>query len=146
MIPDPRQMTFADVLSPPLDPRIRVRNLRPGEVLPFSHGCEQFPALDPVWCWVAEYQGRICGILIGAGVHGTFFLLRIVVPPGSPKTTVLVLLRHVRKAVLYRGMRAWTTFLSPTPELPNEERVLRLADRYHPLCIPVCGAWVVGRV
>lgn len=127
-------------------PRILVRNLRPGESIPFGHGCEHFPALDPHWCWVAIHQRQICGVLIGANLHGTFAMLRIVVPPGSPPTTALVLWRQSRKAVKARGMQSWITFLTPMPELPAEEKILKVLSHYGAQVIPVCGTWVIGRV
>lgn len=127
-------------------PRILVRNLRPGESIPFGHGCEHFPALDPHWCWIAIHQQHICGLLIGAALHGTFVVLRIVVPPNSPQTTALVLLRQVRRVVLSRGIKAWITFLVPLPTVPAEEKLLRIAGHFNAQVIPICGAWVIGRV
>lgn len=141
------QLVLGDILDPiRISSRITVRNLRPGEQVPFVHGCESFPALDPEWCWVAVQQGQVRGILIGAGMHGVFFILRMVVPPSSPPTTVLVLLRQAQKAVLRRGIRAWITFLMPLPATPVEEKLLRVARYFHVQVIPAAGAWLIGRV
>ena len=126
-------------------PAILERNLRPDEPVPFVHGLEAM-TLDHNWVWAAIHKTRICGLLVGANVHGMFYILRIVIPRNAPRSTALVLLRQVRKSVSARGLEAWTTFLMPSPDTPIEEKLTRLSAQMQAQILPVYGVWIVGKV
>jgi hypothetical protein len=115
--------------------RITARHLRRGERLPdklnnLAGLNTEFIVIDPEWCWVAEFQGRIVAVLLGAPVHGMLFLMRIVAMPNCPSSTLVVLLRQVFRDAVEQGCVTFCTFLDAARE--EENRLLKLALR--------CGA------
>jgi hypothetical protein len=123
---------------------ITVRNLRDGEALPqgLHTGFEELQVM-PLWCWIAEQDSEVLGVLMGAPCHGLVYLLRLCVKPEcKTKIVPLLLLRAFLRDCFARGFKAYFTHLDPTREL--EGRLLGLCREAQGVQVTVPQVAVVG--
>jgi hypothetical protein len=86
-----------------------MRNLRPDDVLPWpaeALGWNQ-KTLHLETAWVAERDGQIVGLILGADVHHSLLLLRVL---GNGGSWIRPLWKHVKMASLAQGIVSFWTF------------------------------------
>lgn len=108
-------------------PQLRIRNLRPNEVLPTftaQTGFERLKVL-PEWVWVAEDHGRVVAALFACNGHGMLILLRIVTTLYSPPGCLVPLLRQTFRDAKTRGLLGFVAQFDQ--EKPQEQRLLKIA-------------------
>jgi hypothetical protein len=87
-------------------------------------GFEAMPVMKS-FCWVAEKEGRIIGMLLAAPCHGLIFLIRLRVAEGAPVTTTALLFRHCMRDAKAMGFVGYFSYIDPGRDM---ERAL----------IPIC--------
>lgn len=105
---------------------ITVRTLREDESFPqhLGTGFEHMPVMKS-FCWVAEHEGRIVGMLMGAPCHGLVYIVRVRIEQAAPAMTALLLFRNSLRDCKQMGFVGYFTHVDPTRE---NERAL----------IPIC--------
>jgi len=105
------------------------RNLEPSDRLPWT--TEEIgwrrEQLDRRTIWVAiapDHRQRICGMVVGAEVHRTLLILRML---GSGGAWVRPLWRHIRLACFQRQITSFWTFADN--ERQAEARLIRLLKK-----------------
>jgi hypothetical protein len=117
---------IAEIVMAVLDKR-RIRNMRPGEVLPekFEVGFDQLGRLDHNWVWIAERRGQIEGCIVASPCHGVALIWRLVSFAGS--AGMLPLCRRFMKDCKARGIRGYLTLVDP--EVKTQARLMRVILR-----------------
>lgn len=78
-------------------------------------GFESMPVMKS-FCWVAEQDGQIVGILMAAPCHGLIFLVRLRVIKGAPVTTTHLLFRHCMRDAKAMGFVGYFSYIDPKRE------------------------------
>jgi len=96
---------------------ITVRTLREGEPFPqhLATGFEGMAVMNS-FCWVAERNDRIIGILMAAPCHGLVFIVRIRAEEGNPMA-VPMLFRNCMRDCKELGFVAYFSYIDPQREL-----------------------------
>ena len=92
-----------------------VRNLKAGEQWPDAlfMGFEG-PMLEREWAFVVEHNGRVCGALLTAPMHGILFLIRVAMRPNAPLAALRALLKYTFESARLRGLQGYMTLINPT--------------------------------
>jgi hypothetical protein len=90
-----------------------IRNLQPEDELPWTDAELGWPRqrLDLSTVWVALAADQPVGLLIGANVHQTLLLLRLLGRNDGKGYWIHPLWDHVRRACLHRGIASFWSFL-----------------------------------
>jgi hypothetical protein len=93
---------------------VSVRTLREEEPMPqhLGTGFEAMPVMKS-FCWVAEQDERIIGMLMAAPCHGLIFLVRLRVAEGAPVTTTALLFRHCMRDAKAMGFIGYFSYIDP---------------------------------
>jgi hypothetical protein len=106
--------------------RVRTRLMHPGEVLPWT--TEEIgwhvAQLTPETVFVAEQEGRPCGLIVAAEVHGTLFLMRML---GSGGEWVRPLWRFIRHVCFQRSIAG--VWMVAENQNEAERKLLKLLPR-----------------
>lgn len=96
---------------------MNVRTLREEEAFPqdLGTGFEAMPVMKS-FCWVAEQDSRIVGILMAAPCHGLIFLVRVRVTDGAPIATTALLFRHCMRDAKAMGFVGYFSYIDPKRE------------------------------
>lgn len=115
---------------------ITVRTLKPDEPMPqhLGTGFEQMPVMKD-FVWIAERDGKVIAILMGAPCHGIVFLLRVRAEAGAPVMAVRLLFRKCVKDCLARGLKGYFTFIDPSFDAER---------RFIPICEKAGGTQVMS--
>jgi hypothetical protein len=107
---------------------MNVRTLRADETFPvgFETGFEEMPVMKN-WVWIAEEDGEVAGVLIGAPMHGIVYVLRLCTRAGAPGSTAFLLLRHFMRDCAARGIKGYILHIDPT--LETMRRLIPLCKR-----------------
>jgi hypothetical protein len=122
-----------------------VRTLREDEDFP-SHldtGFEQMEVMKS-FCWVAENEGKIVGILMAAPCHGIVFLVRLRVEKTAPVSATSLLFRKCVRDCHKRGLKGYFTFVDPSREA--ERRMISICHRAKGYQVPSVQVGLVGRI
>jgi len=95
---------------------ISVRTLREDEPMPqhLGTGFEGMPVMNS-FCWIAEKDGRIIGILMAAPCHGLIFIVRLRIEAGHPSVATL-LFRHCMRDSKAMGFIGYFSYIDPQRE------------------------------
>lgn len=107
---------------------IHVRTLREEEDFPahLETGFENMPVMKS-FCWVAEHDGRIIGILMAAPCHGLVFLVRVKIKDKAPIATASLLFRKCVRDCNERGFKGYLTYIDPQRE--SERRMIPICRK-----------------
>ena len=96
---------------------MNVRTLLASETFPegFNSGFEKMPIMKN-WVWIAEEDGEVAAVLLGAPMHGLAYLMRLCVRDGAPESTAFRLLRRVMRDCSQRGYKGYLFHIDPTIE------------------------------
>jgi hypothetical protein len=124
---------------------VTVRTLREDEPFPqhLGTGFEAMPVMKS-FCWVAEHEGRIVGMLMAAPCHGLAFFVRLRVDKGAPISVTSILFRKCIKDCEKRGLKGYFTFIDPSLDL--ERRMISICHRAKGFQIPSMQVGLVGRI
>jgi hypothetical protein len=122
---------------------LQIRNRYPGEVIP-SELMENLGSMtvDPEWQWLAEYDGKIVGQILGVNAHGILMLIRITATPEAPKYWPVLGLRKVLADARERGCIGYLCFLDDRQ--PQEVKMMRMIQKQGGILLPVIGVWAAG--
>lgn len=100
---------------------ICVRTLREDEAMPqhLGTGYEQMPIMKS-FCWVAEQEGKIIGVLLAAPCHGIVYLIRLCVEKGAPVITAGLLFRKCLRECKEAGFVGYFAHIDPSRETERE--------------------------
>jgi hypothetical protein len=122
---------------------LEIRNRYPGEVIPTelmeNLGVMQ---IDPEWQWLAEYEGKIVGQILGVNAHGILMLLRITSTKDAPKSWAVLGLRKVLRDARERGLIGYLCFLDDREK--QEVKLMGLVQRSGGVLLPAYGCWAAG--
>jgi acetyltransferase (GNAT) family protein len=106
-------------------------------------GYEAMPVMKS-YCWVAEHEGRIVGMLMAAPCHGVLYIARICVPEGAPKLTAAMLFRHVMADAKKMGFLGYFTHIDPSRE--TERAMIPICRKAKGIQVPMMQVPLVGSV
>jgi hypothetical protein len=78
-------------------------------------GFENMPVMKS-FCWVAEYNGSVVGMLMAAPCHGLLYIARLRIEDGAPRATALLLFRKMMRDAKERGLLGYFTHIDPSRE------------------------------
>ena len=78
-------------------------------------GFEAMPVMKS-FCWIAEHEGRIVGMLMAAPCHGLVYIARVSVEEPAPAMTALLLFRNSLKDCRQMGFVGYFTHIDPSRE------------------------------
>ena len=112
---------------------LTIRTLREEEPMPqhLGTGFEGMPVMKS-FCWVAEKDGRIVGMLMAAPCHGLLYIVRVRVEDGFPSAAAL-LFRHCMRDAKEMGFLGYFSHVDPSRE--SEAAMI-------PICIRAGGTQV----
>lgn len=92
-----------------------VRTLKETDPFPegFATGYEAMPVMK-AWVWVAEKDGEVFGVLMGAPMHGLVYLMRLCIRDGAASATAFLLLRAFMRETTKRGFKGYVMHIDPT--------------------------------
>jgi len=96
---------------------MKIRTLREDETFPqhLGTGFESMPVMKS-YCWIAEHEGRIVGILMAAPCHGLVYIVRLRVEEMAPTITAALLFRNFIRDVKQMGFVGYFTHVDPSRE------------------------------
>jgi len=78
-------------------------------------GFESMPVMKS-FCWVAETEGRIVGMLLAAPCHGLIYIARVRVEETAPPITALLLFKNCLRDCKQMGFLGYWAHIDPTRE------------------------------
>lgn len=124
---------------------IEVRTLREEEPFPqhLATGFENMPVMKS-FCWVAEKEGRIIGILMAAPCHGLIFLVRLCIEEGANPSVAHLLFRHCMRDCEKLGFTGYFSYVSHLSEV--ERSLIRLCRKAKGIQIPLLQIPLAGSI
>jgi hypothetical protein len=124
---------------------MNVRTLRACDAFPegLNTGFEQMPVMKS-WCWVAEEDNEVAGLLLAAPMHGLVYIMRLCIREGAPPATAFLLLRGFLRDTAERGFKGFLMHIDPTGAV--DRKMIPLVKRAKGIQILIPQVMLVGSI
>lgn len=124
---------------------VTVRTLREDESFPqhLGTGFEGMPVMKS-FCWVAEHEGRIVGMLMAAPCHGLIYIVRLRVEKEAPAMVTGLLFRKFLKDSKQMGFVGYFTHVDPSRE--SERQMIPICRKAKGIQVPMMQIPLAGSI